>query len=196
MFKGGDKVKRSTAHITNWWKETCADMQVDPDRVFTVSHIQYDSILLQETGNVSFELRNFKLAQQVTQIQVGDVYQTLEGRDVRIICVDYKNSSQNIIGLIDCGDTELFAVYDSNGKDTWDSPDCLVLPWNEHDTDWTKVAVDTLIEVDYSHTKVRRYFSHTESNLIYYFRDGTTSKTFSGISSASKKYCKIYKEEK
>ena len=197
MFKVGDKVKRSQGNYAFCWKTICIDRQLCPDGVFTVSHIEKsNNIRCQELGCLSFEPSKFELVQKANQIRFGDIYKTQEGRIVRIICVDFKQSGQNIVGLIDCGDTELVVVYDSNGKDKWDSPDCLVLPWDELDTDWSEVAVDTLIEIDYGHTKVRRYFSHIEIDRVCFFRDGTTSKTCSGITAASKQYCKIYKEEK
>lgn len=202
MFKVGDKVQRAKAHTTEWWNEiinTISDIPLCPDGVFTISKIEHgnDTIRFRETGTYSFEAHKFDLVPYTkNQIEVGDVFKTREGRNVRIICTDCKCGQLSVIGLIDCDDTETAVAYNENGIDQWNSGDYLVLPWNEPETDWSKVAVDTLIEVEVGSSKVLRYFSHTESDIVYLFNNGATSKTHCGVTGATKPCCKIHKEEK
>lgn len=66
-----------------------------------------------------------------------------------------------------------------------------------YDIDWSKVEVDTKILV--SNDDIRWYHAHFamfENDIIYTFKDGTTSFTYNHTGVVSWQYAKLYKEEK
>lgn len=66
-----------------------------------------------------------------------------------------------------------------------------------YEIDWSKVTVDTKILV--SNDDIRWYHAHFamfENDIIYTFKDGTTSFTYNHTGVVSWQYAKLYKEEK
>lgn len=87
---------------------------------------------------------------------------------VRVICVDAKGI-YNVVSLQNNRGVEFCIMTDINGK-------CLGSQIIEEvpAVDWSKVEVDTLIWVN----KVPRYFAeYGDNGLVFFFADGTTSKT-------------------
>lgn len=65
-----------------------------------------------------------------------------------------------------------------------------------YDIDWSKVDVDTKILV--SNDDIRWYHAHFamfENDIIYTFKDGTTSFTYNHTGLVSWQYAKLYKED-
>lgn len=82
-------------------------------------------------------------------------------------------------------------VFDKNGIDN------ILKPYEkEEEVDWSKVEVDTLIEVSCNNKMwVKRYFARFEEGKIYAFADGATSKTAYG-DIACWQYARLVKEYK
>jgi hypothetical protein len=72
------------------------------------------------------------------KIKVGDAYQTLGGKQVRIICTDRRMPDYPVLALVQENGVELLAMYTADGKSSptcsFDFPDNLVLP--ESYDDW------------------------------------------------------------
>ena len=202
MFKVGDKVKRSPANLTKFWNNCCIDMRLCPDGIFTVSHIKdANDIRFQEMGELSFETNKFELASNCAQnkINVGDVYQTRDGQSsVRIICIDAQTSNQYpVIGLARSGNmlSEFIETYTPSGAYRSDNTPLdkdLVLPWVQQD--WSKVKVDTLIEISVDSGKLYRYFHAFDDGDIIVYTSGATSRTYTTLSTYCANICKVVEE--
>ena len=67
----------------------------------------------------------------------------------------------------------------------------------DYNVDWSKVEVDTKILVSNDDVRwYRAHFAMFENDIIYTFKDGTTSFTYNHTGLVSWEYAKIYKEEK
>ena len=71
-------------------------------------------------------------------------------------------------------------------------------PIFEEETDWSKVSVDTLLEVsEYEdfQTPQKRYFAKVENNILFCWKEGRSSKTATDIDDVKPwKYGRIIKE--
>ena len=62
------------------------------------------------------------------KFEVGKTYKTKSGQSVRIICVDRKNTTRPLLGLIDQGNSERFFAWAADG--TFYGPLAPVHPMN------------------------------------------------------------------
>ena len=91
---------------------------------------------------------------------------------VRVICVDRKvyDNSLPCVGLcLTKPNVEEMVYFDHSGVDQYGKKSIEEIPT----VDWSKVDVDTLIWVNGR----PRYFAKYSDYMVYYFTDGTTSKT-------------------
>lgn len=176
-IKVGDYVRRKQLVRNDMsWVYHCASIDVKSDRIFLVTSIEFPRLTIKNNNNIlkHFWIESFEVVEP--EIQVGDVYLNKEGKRVRIVDTDRKNNcNRPIVGLIDCGNHEECIFYSKDGICT--SGHELILPWNQPPkTDWSKVAVDTLIEVESLDGKKHlRYFSHHNSAGLWFYNDGKTS---------------------
>lgn len=183
------------------WEYYCDRLGFDKHGVFVCTKIEHGNIytnMEDKHGAVLFDSNRFEL---IDAIKVGDVYKNGDGKEVRIICIDRKDAEYKVLGLLcDRGD-EFIETYTEDGKYRSAFPPSnhdLILPWNQPKTDWTNVAVDTLIEVPIGGVLVKRYFACSNGGVhLQYFAGGRTSKTANHNNetvSALAQDCKIVKE--
>lgn len=82
-------------------------------------------------------------------------------------------------------------VFDQNGINN-------ILKPYEEEVDWSKVEVDTLIEVKgyFNDNWFKRYFAKYEDGMVYTFIDGGTSKTKLASDITYYQYARLVKEQK
>lgn len=194
-LKVGDKVRRKASEQDYYWCGAVGENH--KNGVFEVVAVSECSVGFRDMES-TWDVCRFELASDDdNQIRVGDVYKDGNGASVRIICVDRKdNVSPNftVLGLrmFHNGSESLRSYtatgnYLTNSRHSYD----LILPWNVPKTDWSKVAVDTLIDIGGG----LRYFSRYEDDKVWVFRDGATSKTYSSQMAISPDKCKIVEGE-
>lgn len=191
-IKVGDYVRRKQLVRNDMsWVYHCASIDVKPDRIFLVTSIEFPRLTIKNNNNIlkHFWIESFEVVEP--EIQVGDVYLTKKGNSVRIVDTNRKNDcNRPIVGLVEKGDEELCCCFTRDGVG---SNLDLILPWNQPPkTDWSKVAVDTLIEVESLDGKKHlRYFSHHNSAGLWFYNDGKTSITRDYVVLFDPKKCKI-----
>lgn len=173
------------------WVYYCTSIGVKPDQIFLVTSINFPLLTIDAKGADlnHFLIESFEVVEP--EIQVGDVYPNNEGQSVRIVATDRKTDcNQPILGLVEEGRAEFCHYYTKDGKGTIHD---LILPWNQPPkTDWSKVAVDTLIEVvTMDGKKHLRYFAGYDGVNVWFYNDGKTSITLDFICHYDAKKCKV-----
>ena len=161
-IKVGDWVK------LGYWKDffEVTDVTEDEITLKTDNEQYYSSYYKRENWIVKEKDKPVKIEMNKKYRRVGT------HEPVRVICVDRKvdNSSLSCVGLcLTKPNVEAMVYFDHSGVDQYGQKSIEEVPA----VAWSKVEVDTLIWVNGS----PRYFAKYSGYMVYYFTDGTTSKT-------------------
>ena len=176
-IKVGDWVK------LGYWKDffEVTDVTEDEITLKTDNGQYYSSYYKRENGII-------KEKDKPVKIEMNKKYRCVRTHEpVRVICVDRKvdNNSLPCVGLcLTKPNIEEMMYFDHSGVDQYGQKSIEEIPT----VDWSKVEVDTLIWVNGS----PRYFAKYSDYVVYYFTDGTTSKTnVTGVCVAFRDNCSL-----
>ena len=162
-FKVGDWVKVS------YWNDFYEVVKVEDDSLYVKDN---ESGYIGEYSSVYHQFSKKKEPMK-NKIDPNKKYRKVGTHEpVRIICVDRVSHDNEfpVLALI---------MVDGGYEQAWmltaygNNPYSDIIIEEVPQTDWSKVQVDTLIWVNGS----PRYFAKYSTYMVYYFTDGTTSKT-------------------